>query len=148
MDDAEGETVLLEDLCVSLRTHARAGNFLCCWNAIVAIARLAGSEEAARAAIDAVDENGETALTLAVVHGNARLVQVSLLFLPMSMCQSKASVTVDVLHSGHNKCALQTLLQKGANSEHRPSKDIPSPLVRARDSIHTRSNSMRCWRYF
>lgn len=75
-DDAEGEMVLLEDLCVSLRTHARAGNFLCCWNAIVAIARLAGSEEAARSAIDAVDEHGETALTLAVVHGNARLVQV------------------------------------------------------------------------
>lgn len=79
-DEAEGEVVLLEDLCVSLRTHARAGNFLCCWNAIVAIARSAGSEEAARAAIDDVDENGETALTLAVVHGNARLVQVRPLF--------------------------------------------------------------------
>lgn len=79
-DDAEGETFLLEDLCVSLRTHARAGNFLCCWNAIVAIARLAETDEAARAAIDSVDDNGETALTLAVVHGNARLVQVCLLY--------------------------------------------------------------------
>jgi ankyrin repeat protein len=73
---AAAASAVLDDLCSALRRAAEDGCFLDAWNALVNMAHLEEDSEASH--IDVPDEHGETALTLAALHGNARILNALL----------------------------------------------------------------------
>lgn len=77
MDDNDEEPEHdMEKLVIALRRAAEHGHLLGLWNTLTLLNQRNDEMDAHIKSIDSMDENGETALSLAAINGHARVVQV------------------------------------------------------------------------